>query len=184
MAPGTWLGSTSRTPDQHQLILFAWQPDPVWVALIVAVGTAISHRFFDRNREERRWPVSPNSVRLCYTLAILCSATGHLYGLHRMWAENFNSRSINFARMYIPRPLAGGPRGVEDILVRGPWLFLQFDLIIIALSSLSWAFILLRSRIETNFSFIGLATFMFIGSVVFGPGAVVSFCLLVREEFS
>jgi hypothetical protein len=121
---------------------------------------------------------------MCYILAFACSVAGHLYSLRRIWVESYDSGATNFARIYVPHPLAGRPAGVEDILVRGPSLFLQFALIIIALSSLSWALLLLHTRVQEYVSAINLTVIMFTGSIVFGPGAVVSFALPAREKLA
>ena len=84
--------------------------------------------------------------------------------------------------MYVPF-LRTGPAGVgHDVLIYGPWLFLQYDLIVIALSSLSWAYCLLAAGASPlvrpkHRVFI----LLLIGTVILGPGATVSLALCYRE---
>ena len=148
MAP-TWFGPEVRSAETHQIILAAWQPDPIWVSLILtwtahaglwicgrSAGTTAS------DRHKAHWWVCAS-----YILAASSSAAGHLYVMGRI-IRSRNNGPVNFARMYMPlSPITGhvgaGTNNTNDILIRGPWLFLQYDLIIISLSSLSWAFVLL-----------------------------------------
>lgn len=181
MAP-TWLGPNVRDAEAHQTILFFWQPDPVWVSGILAAAVPASTWLFRRsagvrdNQAKIRW-----WVRASYLLAATSSALGHLYVMSRIMDSN--SEAVAFARMYVPLQFAG-PSGTEDnIFVEGPWLFLQFDLVIISLSSLSWVFLLLRDtslrrQVSTSLLMLCLMT----GFLIVGPGSTVSLALLAREE--
>ena len=90
--------------------------------------------------------------------------------------------ALNFARLYLPS-ISQGPAGVDVATARGSWLFLQFDLIIIALSSLSWAYFLTSGLIANNkSSHVALLMVFALGGVVIGPGATVSLALFWRES--
>jgi hypothetical protein len=178
----TWFGSGSRTDATHQLILGLWQPDPLWVSSVQgAVSGLIAAPQQGRDSKARSasaffW------VRFSYLLAATSSALGHLYVMGRILMSD-NSTIVGFVRMYVPF-LFSGPSGVgDDVLVYGPWLFLQYDLIIISLSSLSWVYCLLtrgagQSKPMSATSLILLLT---IGALTIGPGATVSIALWHRE---
>ncbi|KAI0157189.1 hypothetical protein GGR52DRAFT_565590 [Hypoxylon sp. FL1284] len=175
MAP-TWQEPESRSPTTHQTILAAWQPDPVWVSLIQASLAWIFSQFPSRGDEK---PKVYACIRSSYLLGALSSATGHLYTVARVMSSE--NEGTNFWRMYVPFPgLLNGPSGVSGILIRGPWLFLQYDLIIIGLSSLSWAYYLLSQT--RGLSGTGLMLAMLVGAVTIGPGATVSLALYAREK--
>lgn len=182
MAP-TWLGPGVRTAEAHQVILAAWQLDPIWVSWIfhgtVYAGTWFVGRSADapNDRWKAYWWVC-----VSYLLAAVLSALGHLYVVSRIISSHHET--TNFVRMYVPFPFVG-PKGTEtNIYVRGPWLYLQYDVIIISLSSLSWAYLLLRqTSLGQRFSQGGiLQLIMLAGTIIFGPGATVSLALLVRES--
>lgn len=83
--------------------------------------------------------------------------------------------------MYVPFPFTG-PAGVPDILVRGPWLFLQYDVIIFSVTSLTWVFFLLsRGPRGPPLSNLGLALALTGSCITVGAGATVSLALYVRE---
>ena len=181
MAPA-WLGPEIRTAKTHQTILAAWQPDPVWVSWIlqggVYAGTWLSGRSSDTADDSRR--KAYRWVCFSYLLAATSSALGHWYVVNRLIGSD--REAVGFVRMYVPFPFTGPTGTADNILAQGPWLFLQYDLIIIALSSLSWAFLLLREtgpgrRLPRGV----LQTILLVGSVIIGPGATVSLALLVRE---
>ncbi|XXH00687.1 hypothetical protein Hte_007037 [Hypoxylon texense] len=176
MAP-TWQEPGSRSPILHQKILAAWQLDPVWVSLIQTSLAWGFSKLPSRGDEKHR---VQSCIRGSYTLAAASSALGHLYAMTR--ALNSKNEGTTLWRMYVPFPgLFNGPSGVTDILIRGPWLFLQYDLIIISLSSLSWAYYLL-SR-ERGMSGLWLIFALLFGTSVIGPGATVSLALYVREKW-
>ncbi|KAK2624710.1 hypothetical protein QTJ16_005903 [Diplocarpon rosae] len=180
MAP-TWLGPNSRTAAYHQMILAAWQLDPIWVSWTLQIGTWVLQTCFtstgspmpDGRTKAHQW------IRASYLLAAASSASGHLYVMAKVLTSK--SSNVNLVRMYVPFPFAG-PAPMEDILVWGPWLFLQYDLIIITLSSISWAFVLLdQLRPSPRFSRGVLALFLAAGCTTIGPGATVSIALYIRE---
>ena len=165
----TWL---ERSAQQHQNILAAWQPDPIWVCLIQALITTISST--THVEKQAIWWTCTS-----YLLAASSSTLGHMY---TFGSVAFSSDpAIDFTRMYVPF-LTTGPPGSEKKLANGPWLFLQYDLIIISLSSLSWAYILVnRLHPQHHISPMLLALVFLLGAVVLGPGATVSLALLWRE---
>ncbi|KAL7625334.1 hypothetical protein AAE478_004550 [Parahypoxylon ruwenzoriense] len=186
MAP-TWNGPHSRSPEIHQMILAAWQPDPVWVSFIMLTLTKVMAALFQDRSSRIRVHKDEDKRRahqwICasYVLAALASASGHLYVIGRIALSD--NQAVDVVRMYVPF-LFAGPSGTTDIFVRGPWLFLQYDIIIISLSSLSWAFTLLGPiRPMLRMSSVTLALVMVTSSVVFGPGTTVSLALLVRELY-
>lgn len=181
MAP-TWLGPNVRSAEAHQTILAAWQPDPLWVSWIFMCTAHAGTRIFGRSadtRDSRRkaywW------VRTSYLVAAISSVLGHLYVMGRIMGSS--SDAVSLVRMYVPFPLPG-PSGMDDnIFARGPWLFLQYDLIIISLSSVSWAFLLLQQVLQNRRLSRGtLGLILLAGSLTIGPGATVSLALLVREN--
>ncbi|OTA96531.1 hypothetical protein M434DRAFT_373589 [Hypoxylon sp. CO27-5] len=176
MAP-TWNGPESRTAEMHQNILFAWQPDPIWVSLIQTGIIAATRSTVSRDNgtsTTKKW------TSISYLLAALSSAVGHLYTMGNVLSEP--NPIATLTRMYVPF-LFSGPAGVTDIFTLGPWLFLQYDLIIISLSSLSWAYIMLaRASNGKGLSHGSLALIMLVGWLTIGPGATVSLALLAREK--
>ena len=181
MAP-TWLGPGVRTAEAHQVILAAWQLDPVWVSWIlqgtVFAGTWFIGRSADAPEDRRKaywW------VCFSFLLAALLSALGHIYVVSGIISSHREDTS--FTRMYVPFPFVGPMETEENILVRGPWLFLQYDFIIISSSSLSWAYLLLRhSLLGQRSSQAILVLTLVAGTITVGPGATVSLALLVRES--
>lgn len=173
MRPG-WIDPASRSPRSHQIILAAWQPDPVWVSIIqqligfIAIGykTAIPQKSY-------RW------VRAALLVAAASSAFGHLYVMRVCLGST--DANLSAVRMYVPF-FHNGPSNTSHILIRGPWLFLQYDLIIIAISSLSWAYALLHRLLPGGFqSRLKMIMFLGIGALTVGPGATVSMALFWRE---
>ncbi|KAL0929728.1 uncharacterized protein CTRU02_215371 [Colletotrichum truncatum] len=191
----TWLGADSRTDATHQLILGLWQPDPVWVSGVQAVvSMIISAVRPGRGRGQKSKSSSGPSrrdqavdaylwVRFSYLLAAVMSGAGHLYVMGRIFTSN-EKNTVAFIRMYVPF-LFSGPSGVgENVLVYGPWLFLQYDLIIISLSSLSWVYYLLTSRGDRVPPVSACRCFLLLsfGALTIGPGATVSIALWYRES--
>ncbi|KXJ87199.1 hypothetical protein Micbo1qcDRAFT_124939 [Microdochium bolleyi] len=168
----TWL---PRASQAHQMVLAFWQPDPVWVSITQAVFTALfAHILIARGRSEAsRW------IRASYALAAVSSATGHSYATYKaLWS---GEPGVSWWRMYVPKDLTGIREGTT--LVDGPWLFLQYDLIIIALSSISWAFLLVKQLLGAReVSTVRLALVFLLGHVIIGPGATVSLALYWRER--
>lgn len=177
----TWTGAAARSAGDHQRILAAWQPDPLWVsltqsALVFGLGRLL--------RTEGRGS-SPRDqvscwVRGAYLLAAMSSVCGHVYTMITVLLDP----QLSLWHMYVPSGRYG-PSGVSDeILIRGPWLFLQWDLIIISLSSVSWVGVLLHHAFRKPCGLwtikVGLA--LTLGSVVIGPGATVSLALVIREK--
>lgn len=126
-------------------------------------------------------------IRAAYLQAAVLSALGHIYVMMRMSEE---SGALGFMglmrRMCIPSfsLFPFGSNSATEILVNGPWLFLQWDHIIIGASSLSWAFILITNSKSPLVERLGKWTILFAllgGSLVLGTGPVVSFTLFLRE---
>jgi hypothetical protein len=178
MAP-TWNGHDSRSSSAHQTVLAYWQPDPVWVSLIQSSLSATISFFHQKGYFASR-VAAEEWTTISYALAGVSSAIGHIYAVSRVL--NSSNASTNFIRMYIPYPFTG-PEGVHNLMMGGPWLFLQYDLIVISLSSLSWAFFLLtRTTSGVGISKSSLCMLMAIGSFTVGPGATVSLALYMRER--
>ncbi|KAK1979455.1 hypothetical protein LZ30DRAFT_596881 [Colletotrichum cereale] len=185
----TWLGPGSRSHATHQLILGLWQPDPLWVSGIQSTVTrALSVVRPGRGHGPGSGPRARAAnaffwVRFSYLLASFTSGLGHLYVMGRIIAST-DRTAVGFVRMYVPF-LFSGPSGVgEDVFVYGPWLFLQYDLIIISSSSLSWAYFLLTGsgNLAEPVSSRRALLSLLIGVWVIGPGATVSLALWYRES--
>ncbi|KAI1078538.1 hypothetical protein F5B20DRAFT_204982 [Whalleya microplaca] len=192
MAP-TWLGAHSRPPVTHQMIMAAWQPAPIWVAWSLYLFSWLARGISGGPESKRPGYIAHDEdgnvkkiyrwICTSYLLAAVLSALAHWYVFGRIFTSD--NPAVKMSRMYIPW-LHTGPYGetAADIMVRGPWLFLQYDVIIIGLSSLSWAFILVRpTPLLKNLSGVRLALIMFVASVVISPGAIVSIALLIREYY-
>ncbi|GFF55468.1 levodione reductase [Aspergillus lentulus] len=176
----TWTGAAARSASDHQRILAAWQPDPLWVSW---VQLALAFGLSRLRRTEARGP-SPQDrtswwIRGAYLLAATSSVSGHLYTM----ATALSDRQLSLWHMYIPSGWYG-PSGVsDDILIRGPWLFLQWDLIIISLSSVSWVLAILHQAFGKNCGLwtLKVGLILVLGSVLIGPGGTVSLALAIRE---
>ncbi|TAQ89188.1 hypothetical protein B7494_g2487 [Chlorociboria aeruginascens] len=128
----TWV---DRSPKTHQNILAFWQLDPIWVSIIQCLVVILFSGLISTNSQKRtsRW------VQTTYVFAAISSATGHLYATGAMLMSK--DPDMGFGRVYIPH-LFSGVAGVESRLINGTWLFLQYDHILIAVSILSWAYLL------------------------------------------
>ena len=168
----------ARSPFAHQNVLAAWQPDPLWVSLLQTGGIWLASSIASSATIEPAKLLT--STRRCYLLAATSSALGHMYVMLSVLGSD--DPQLGFARMYVPH-LYEGPTGASaSIFVRGPWLFLQYDLIIIALSCLSWVYVLLASRAggTTSWKLKCFAGIVLVAATL-GPGAAVSLALWVRE---
>ncbi|PLB51427.1 hypothetical protein P170DRAFT_433435 [Aspergillus steynii IBT 23096] len=166
----TWL---PRLPHTHQSILAAWQPDPVWVAVIQAGFTKLFSSPEDASKAV--WWTKASLL-----LSAVACTIGHTY---TMWTVLTSSdERLSFARMYIPH-LVDGPRDAAALLASGPWLFLQYDLIIYSLASVSWAYLLVARLVTPGAlpRLVVLPALFVLGSVILGPGAAVSLALFWRE---
>lgn len=162
-----------RSNELHQTVLAAWQPDPVWVSVIQS-ALVVVFQTTERSTTTAVW-----WVRFSYLMAAASSASGHLYTASSLLLST--DPALGFVRVYVPF-LFSGPRGAQERLANGPWLFLQYDLIIISLSSLSWAYLLVDRLVAKQASIRKLLPVMFlVGGVVLGAGAVVSLALFWRE---
>lgn len=170
-----WIDPSTRSTERHQNILAAWQPDPLWVSMIQQLVVALLCRHAKSDeRKSYRW------ARFSFLLAAASSAIGHLYVKTVILTST--DWIHRFTRMYVPF-LSKGPSETTDILVHGPWLFLQYDLIIISLSSLSWGYSLVR-RLRPNGAptRLTLVAYLLLGTLTIGPGATVSLLLFWRER--
>lgn len=159
----------------HQNILAAWQPDPVWVSILQAIQVFM---LSSRTRSDGRavwW------TRFSYLLAALSSAAGHIYGMGSILVSTDPAMTIT--RVYVPF-LFSGPEGATQKLASGPWLFLQYDLIIISISCISWAYLLILRTLSCNtWTRIYLLIIFMSSSAILGPGATVSLALFWREGY-
>ena len=177
----TWNGPESRSPEVHQGILAVWQADPIWVSLIqIALTNSSSWLRGERSGGQKCDARAAHAwTRASYLVAAVCSGLGHLYTMGRIFTST--NEGTNFVRMYVPFPFTG-PAGVPDILARGPFLYLQYDVFIFSVASLTWAFLAL-SRVPGGppLSNLGLAFALTGGYFTIGAGATVSLALYVRE---
>ncbi|KAH6645367.1 hypothetical protein BKA67DRAFT_696448 [Truncatella angustata] len=182
MAP-TWLGPEGRSAASQQMIIALFQPSPILFSILLALFTRgsayLSHggRLGPDgprdNKKARRW------VQGSYLAAAAASIIGRVYVLIRVLTAE-DSGSVSLLRMYVPFPFTG-PAGTNEVLVGGPWLFLQWDSIIISLASSFWALVLLKQDRIVRESTGIVALVLTAGAVVLGPGATVTMALCIRE---
>ncbi|KAI9370401.1 hypothetical protein BJX61DRAFT_535657 [Aspergillus egyptiacus] len=82
----TWTGAASRSAVEHQGVLAAWQPDPLWVSGIQLVAGYILSRIWRGRAETKASSLQTQSqtaswVRGSYFLAAASSVSGHLYSI-------------------------------------------------------------------------------------------------------
>ncbi|GAW21539.1 hypothetical protein ANO14919_110620 [Xylariales sp. No.14919] len=172
----TWNGPESRSPEVHQKYLAFFQIDPLWVALVQTLLVKLFRRLSvaQAPKAAYRW------TRVSYLLAAASSAIGHIYTAARIYTST--DEGTNLARMRVPRPPHGPTGGLPDLVARGTFLYLQFDIPIFELASMAWAFLLLsRMPNRARKSDLTLALTMLIGYLTVGAGATVSLALYVRE---
>lgn len=201
MAPA-WTGPQSRDPMAHQAILAAFQPSPLVFSAISAAAAWIYYKLGHDEPSSQPGTAGGGTAAaaltrgaaswwICaaYLQAAVISALGHLYVMSRVLSQPGPRGAMDLVeQMYVPT--SPGSRSGDEygaaILVGGPWLFLQWDHIIISLSSLSWVYILLlnshsvsgRTEISRALLLLGLLG----AAVVLGPGTAVSGALLLRES--
>ena len=169
----TWI---NRSALAHQNVLAVWQLDPFWVSACQAATAMLFSRMQTPTKNDEKLAVW--WTRASYLMAAACSAVSHLYAVNSI-VSNYGSADL--IRAYIPS-LRRGPSGMDDRLVSGPWLFLQYDLMIIALSSLSWAYVLVKDLVhDIAFPTIALPLIFAGVGLVLGPGTAVSVPLFWRE---
>ncbi|EED19831.1 conserved hypothetical protein [Talaromyces stipitatus ATCC 10500] len=162
-----------RADVLHQNILASWQPDPIWVSTIQALLVFVLSSKTRNDLKAVWW------TQLSYLLATVSSASGHIYAISSLLAST--DPAITFVKVYVPF-LFTGPEGATQKLASGPWLFLQYDLIIISISCMSWAYLLTVRVLPENHWVHRLLPIIFLSSsVVLGPGATVSLALFWRE---
>ncbi|KAI6087582.1 hypothetical protein F4821DRAFT_258936 [Hypoxylon rubiginosum] len=180
-----WFGSGARSLDAHQLILGLWQLVPVWVSCIQMVVSKayaiIRPTSYGSSSREQSDKQAYHWTRTTYLLTAAMSGAGHLFTIWGILKDD--ARSCSFVNMYVPWPFSSLSGGDEGVLVYGPWLFLQYDFIIISLSSLSWAYFLLEldTPLRGAFSSWALALILLVGAVAIGPATTVSLALWYRE---
>ena len=103
-----------------------------------------------------------------------------LFVISRIFGSISNP-ALSWTRLYIFMAFTQPASQLK--LVNGPWLFLQYDLIIIALSSISWAFILILrlSSVHRTWGTSKLVPLFLVGTVILGSGATVALSLCCRE---
>ncbi|KAK5629001.1 hypothetical protein RRF57_004716 [Xylaria bambusicola] len=179
----TWNGPDSRSPEVHQTYMAIFQVDPLWVTLL---HTLLPKLFCwlraNENGDRSQAPKTAHMwIRASYLLAAVSSAMGRIYTVARLYMSS--EEGTNLARMRIPSPPQGPANGLPDVLARGTFLYLQYDVLIFDFASLSWAFLLLlRMSNRPKASNLTLAFIMLIGYLTIGAGATVSLALYVRES--
>ena len=176
---GMWPTWYHRSTTAHQNILASWQPDPIWVSIFQIAATNL-FRWWSDSASQRDLGKASWWVKMSYAMAAASSAFGHVYVM--VIISFSGDPSLRFMRMYFPH-LFSGPQGTgHNILMRGPWLFLQYDFIIISLSSLSWAYLLV-SKMDSNTGMrdTWIMPLIVVGTLTVGPGATVSLLLYWRE---
>ncbi|KAI5867264.1 hypothetical protein GGS23DRAFT_547556 [Durotheca rogersii] len=185
MAP-TWQGQASRSPATQQGIVAFFQPTPLYASGIMMAMTRVSTHLAgglgSTTETRKEQALAGRWIRRLYLAAAALAAIGHLYVVGRAF-QAADGGIVTLTRMYVPSPFPG-PAGVGEVLVRGPWLFLQWDGIIIALASLSWGVILLKQALPAGeATTITVILASLVGAVVLGPGPTVTLALYVREGY-
>ncbi|KAF2710674.1 hypothetical protein K504DRAFT_475648 [Pleomassaria siparia CBS 279.74] len=160
----TWLGPARRTSRQHQIVLAAWQPDPLWVSSIYFVLSGFVLPVTTGQGDQQIARDWYSWIRASYALAAGCSAMGHLFTVAKM-LQGYTDHKLGFTRMNIPF-LFAGPDGADHIFY-------------------AWPMALPAIRFDHHRTFNGqnwVYTFMVVGMGVLGPGATVSLVLLARES--
>lgn len=166
-----------RSTIAHQNILAVWQLHPLWVSIIQFTLMSVISKAFGSGR--RNHAPSYHWIRASYLAAAIFSAAGHIYAL--AFATLSSDPGLSVAGLCVPfvRTAFGSER---DPLLNGPWLFLQFDLIIIAVASLSWVYLLLEDLVDVQRITRGMLMLaLSICSVIVGAGATVTIALFWRE---
>jgi hypothetical protein len=168
---------------QQKIIAF-FQPSPIFVALIMTLVTRTSaYLSLERSlgpKDQKDKSRASQWVQGSYLIAAAVSIVGHLYVFSRVFTAADHDL-VSITRMYSPFPFAG-PAVVTEVLVRGPWLFLQWDNIIISLASSLWALVLLKQSASIRETSTGAVILAFVlGSVALGSGAAVALALYRRE---
>ncbi|KAK8115728.1 hypothetical protein PG984_012230 [Apiospora sp. TS-2023a] len=172
----TWY--PSRDAQTHQVILAVWQLDPIYVSVTQTILVKVQRSppgpaTLSRQRNAAWW------VRFCLVLAAGLSAMAHIYTM----VSIAQFPSLGFASIYVPNLLTGPP-DAHHRLANGPWLFLQYDLIIITTSCLSWAFCVTEPQLSAGNKWCSrmlLGLGLIAGTVLLGAGSVVSLVLFFRE---
>lgn len=195
LAP-TWQGPDARSATVHQTYLALFQVNPLWVASIQAILTLAFRRMRLSGggggaagpglaatmtaadiRTAHRW------ARSSYLVAAGSSSMGHVYTAARAWVST--DKDANLFRMRVPSPPYGPAGGNSQLLARGTFLYLQFDVIIFDVACLVWAFLLLSrggaAQARLGISKAALALAFLTGWIVIGAGGTVSLALFLRE---
>lgn len=171
----TWV---ERSSQSHQTVLAVWQPDPLRVSAVQTTCVAFLGRDSPNPKQSKEQAVWWCLVS--YLLAALSSAVGHTYAIGKILSTS--DPLLSMRRIYVPY-LFAGPAETLNRLTNGTRLFLQYDLIIIALSSLSWAYALVSPLLPRKSSMDNiLPLLLLVGGIILGPGATVSLALFWRER--
>ncbi|KAL9047183.1 MAG: hypothetical protein Q9214_000184, partial [Letrouitia sp. 1 TL-2023] len=168
----------TSTPKQHQTLIALYQATPVFT---IALQLAISSLWSYSTETSKPTSGSKTHVKVALAAAALFSCATHLYAVSAsVFAGDPMAR---FARVYVPNP-ASVQRGADDTVAKGAMLFMQYDNLIIMTTCTTWIYLLLQpylyfeGGVRKFAALAGLA----LGTVILGPGAVVSIGLWWRED--
>lgn len=190
MAP-TWLGPEARSTATQQTIIALFQPTPVYFSCIMDAVTHVAPSLSINNgdgvggvgsgKKKKEKNQAKSWLRGTYLVAAILSGLGHLYVMARGITTQ-ESQAVSLIHMYLPFP-SSGPSAVSAALVRGTWLFLQWDNVVITLASLLWASVLLsQTRLMRKSNRSKILLLLITASVALGPGTAVTLTLYVRES--
>jgi hypothetical protein len=167
-----------RSPGTHQKIVALVQLSPVLVTLLQyliagLLPNEISRKAQHLHAGRKTLPPYALALRQAYLLAAFISVTGHLYVLQRI----FRSPGL-FQSIYIPAANQTVMTSGTDLMLQGALLFLQYDFIIINLSSLLWAYFLLEQTAAFSVQNFGGVVLI---NAILGPGAMVTGLLWWNE---
>ena len=174
--------------ETQQAFSAVFQLTPViFVAIQYVSARCIALRTKDRHELDVERPL----IYLAFISTGICSAVAHIYSL----ATSFFSQdpATAFSRVYIPSPTRVD-LSISNKITEGGLLFLQYDFLVISLTCVLYTYLLLEPQSRAIKSFVladyeqsGLGKFammlmVMLTTIVFGPGAAVSFALAVRED--
>ncbi|KAL9613790.1 MAG: hypothetical protein Q9167_001681 [Letrouitia subvulpina] len=169
----------TSTPKQHQTLIALYQATPVFtVALQLAISSLL---LLSSTESSKSASGGKTHVKVALAAAALFSCATHLYALS---ASVLSSNPMaRFARVYIPDP-ASVHAGADDTVAKGAMLFMQYDNLIIMTTCLVWIYVLLQPYFHLGGLVRKIATLagLALGTVILGPGAVVSIGLWSRED--
>lgn len=180
----------NRSPSTQQTISALFQISPLAAVLLQhSLARLLRTAVFPKEKEkegekgeEKQKQNQADKPYICrtYLTSALFTSLSHVYVLTT--ALTTTQPQASFTRIYLPRSARVAP-AAKDTIFQGALLFLQYDWVLINVSSGLWLYTILRphlfltSGLRRAVAFLGTLA----GFVLLGPGAVVSLGLWWRE---